>query len=128
MPDDLYWDDILAWSERQAELLKRVAAGERLNDVDWPNIIEEIESVGRSELRTCASTLGKAMPRSTGAAKCGILSPTPASPSRHQCDTASISPPSTHACRPATVGASRLRGQGRAAGCAALLGSVAQSA
>lgn len=61
MPDDLYWDDILAWPERQAELLKRVAAGERLNDVDWPNIIEEIESVGRSELRACASLLGKAI-------------------------------------------------------------------
>ena len=61
MPDDLYWDDILTWSERQAELLRRVAAGERVNDVDWPNIIEEIESVGRSELRACASLLERAI-------------------------------------------------------------------
>ena len=61
MRDELYWDDILAWSERQAKLLRRVAAGERLNDVDWPNIIEEIESVGRSELRACASLLERAI-------------------------------------------------------------------
>ena len=61
MPDDLYWDDILAWSERQADLLRRAAAGERVNDVDWPNIIEEIASVGNSELRACASFLRKAL-------------------------------------------------------------------
>lgn len=43
---DLYETDILTWSERQAVLLRRVAAGERAadNDMDWPRI-EEIESV-----------------------------------------------------------------------------------
>ena len=43
-------DDILLWSERQAELLRRRAAGELVNDaeLDWPNIAEEIEDVGRS--------------------------------------------------------------------------------
>ena len=48
---DLYETDILLWSERQAELLRRHAAGERINDaaIDWPNIAEEIEDVGRSE-------------------------------------------------------------------------------
>jgi Domain of unknown function DUF29 len=46
---DLYNDDILLWSERQAELLRRLAAGERANDlVDWENVIEEVESVGSS--------------------------------------------------------------------------------
>ena len=36
---DLYEDDILLWSERQAALLRRMAAGERLNDqVDWENV------------------------------------------------------------------------------------------
>ncbi len=49
--NDLYEEDILTWSERQAELLRRLAAGERVNDqVDWQNVVEEVESVGRSEL------------------------------------------------------------------------------
>jgi Domain of unknown function DUF29 len=48
--NDLYETDVVAWSERQAELLRRVAAGEAINDqVDWPNIIDEVETVGRSE-------------------------------------------------------------------------------
>jgi hypothetical protein len=35
---DLYEADILMWSEHQAELLRRMAAGERVNDqVDWTN-------------------------------------------------------------------------------------------
>jgi hypothetical protein len=47
MSDDLYDDDILWWSEQQAELLRRVAAGERVNDqVDWDNVVEEIEALG----------------------------------------------------------------------------------
>jgi hypothetical protein len=40
MSDDVYDDDILWWSEQQAELLRRVAAGEQAD-----NIIEEIEAV-----------------------------------------------------------------------------------
>jgi hypothetical protein len=48
---DLYDNDVVAWSERQADLLRRVAAGERINDlVDWPNVIEEVESVGQSQV------------------------------------------------------------------------------
>ncbi len=55
---DLYDADILEWSERQAALLRRVAAGERLNDqVDWDNVVEEIESVGRSELSAVETLL-----------------------------------------------------------------------
>jgi len=47
---DLYETDVVAWSERQAALLRRVAAGESINDqIDWPNIIDEVETVGRSE-------------------------------------------------------------------------------
>ena len=43
---NLYDTDILAWSERQADLLRRVAAGERANDqVDWGNVAEEIEDI-----------------------------------------------------------------------------------
>jgi hypothetical protein len=54
-----YDADILEWSERQAELLRRHAAGERINDtdLDWPNIIEEVADVGRNTLRACRSQL-----------------------------------------------------------------------
>jgi hypothetical protein len=58
-----YDTDILIWSEHQAELLRRHARGERANDgaIDWPNIIEEIEDVGRSELRSVESLLVRAL-------------------------------------------------------------------
>jgi hypothetical protein len=60
---DLYGDDILLWSERQAELLRRRAAGELVNDaeLDWPNIVEEIEDVGRNELHSVESLLVQAL-------------------------------------------------------------------
>lgn len=51
-----YETDILDWSEHQAALLRRLAAGERVNEkIDWENVIEEIESVGRSELKAVQS-------------------------------------------------------------------------
>ena len=62
---DLYDTDILTWSDRQADLLRRVAAGERINDqvdqVDWQNVIDEIASVGRSELHAVESHLVQAL-------------------------------------------------------------------
>ncbi len=58
----LYERDALAWAERQAELLRRLAAGEGVNEaVDWPNVIEELEDVGLSELRACRSLLRHAL-------------------------------------------------------------------
>src|ERR1700736_1804382 len=55
---DLYDDDILLWSERQSDLRRRIAAGEPVNErPDWMNIIEEVESVGRSDLRAVESLL-----------------------------------------------------------------------
>ena len=52
-----YDTDVYAWSQRQGGLLRRLAAGERVNDadLDWPNIAEEIETVGRSERAAVAS-------------------------------------------------------------------------
>jgi hypothetical protein len=43
--------DFYAWTQRQGSLLRRIAARERVNDadLDWPNIAEEIETLGRSE-------------------------------------------------------------------------------
>ncbi len=52
MENELYWQDILLWSERQGELLRRVAQGERVEGVDWDHVIEEVEDVGRSEWRS----------------------------------------------------------------------------
>ena len=47
-----YDTDLYLWCERQADLLRRIAAGERVNDeVDWLNIAEEIESLGKSQRR-----------------------------------------------------------------------------
>jgi hypothetical protein len=58
-----YDTDILVWSERQGELLRRLARGERVNDtdLDWPNIAEEIESVGRSQIDAVESLLLQAL-------------------------------------------------------------------
>lgn len=63
MNDSLYDTDIVIWSERQGELLRRVARGERVNDadIDWPNIAEEIEDVGRSQLHAVESLLFQAL-------------------------------------------------------------------
>jgi hypothetical protein len=59
---DLYETDILLWSERQRDLLRRVAAGEAVNESpDWPNIIEEIESVGNEQLHAVESLLTQAL-------------------------------------------------------------------
>jgi hypothetical protein len=57
-----YEADILTWSERQADLLRRVGAGEKVNDqVDWDNVAEEVESVGRSQLAQVKSLLVQAL-------------------------------------------------------------------
>ena len=58
MPDGLYERDALAWADHQSTLLRRLAAGEGVNEaVDWPHVIEEVQDVGLSELRACQSLL-----------------------------------------------------------------------
>jgi hypothetical protein len=57
-----YDTDILLWSERQAELLRRMGQGERVNDqVDWQNVAEEIEDMGNSVVRAVAAHLVQAI-------------------------------------------------------------------
>jgi len=59
---DLYETDVLSWSERQADLLRRLARGERVNaQIDWENVTEEIESVGRDQLHAVQSLLRQAL-------------------------------------------------------------------
>jgi hypothetical protein len=59
---DLYESDILVWSEQQADLLRRLAHGERVNDqLDWEHLIEEVESVGSEQLHAVESLLFQAL-------------------------------------------------------------------
>ena len=53
----LYDDDILLWSEQQADLLRRRVS----NALDWDNLAEEVEAVGRSELHAVQSHLVQAL-------------------------------------------------------------------
>ena len=59
MPESIYERDVLAWSEHQADLLRRLGRGERVNDLDWANLAEEIEGVGLSELHSVKSYLNQ---------------------------------------------------------------------
>jgi hypothetical protein len=62
LSSNLYEQDALAWAERQAALLERLASGELVNaEIDWPNVIEEVRDVGLSELRACESLLQQAI-------------------------------------------------------------------
>ena len=58
-----YDTDIVLWSERQSDLLRRRAAGELVNDaeLDWTNIAEEIESVGSEQRHAVESLLLQAL-------------------------------------------------------------------
>jgi hypothetical protein len=58
----LHDTDILLWSEQQAKLLRRLAAGERVNaEIDWGNVIDEVESVGSEQLHAVSSLLVQAL-------------------------------------------------------------------
>ncbi len=57
-----YLCDIMTWSERQAGLLRRMAAGEHINDlIDWDNVVDEIEAAGRRQLTQIKSLLVEAL-------------------------------------------------------------------
>jgi hypothetical protein len=53
---DLYEQDFIGWTEQQARLLREAAAGSNLG-LDWPNLIEEVEALGRSQYDAVASQL-----------------------------------------------------------------------
>jgi len=57
-----YDTDILEWSERQSALLRRLAAGEAVNEPpDWDNIADEVASLGREQLHAVESFLVRAL-------------------------------------------------------------------
>lgn len=58
----LYEDDIVTWAEEQAAALRALAARSDLsNAVDWENVAEEIESVGRSQIHAVESLLAQVL-------------------------------------------------------------------
>lgn len=58
----LYDRDLLAWSEEQAAALRKLAARADLpNALDLENIIDEVETLGRSELAAFQSNLRNAL-------------------------------------------------------------------
>jgi hypothetical protein len=58
----LYDDDVVTWSEQQVSALRALAARPDLsNAVDWSNVIEEIECVGRSEWKGVESQIRNAL-------------------------------------------------------------------
>lgn len=55
--DTLYESDFFIWTERQAEGLRRAAREGSNLPLDWDNLAEEIESLGRSDRREIESYL-----------------------------------------------------------------------
>ena len=59
MSDTLYDTDFYDWTQEQSRRL-REAASERINlPIDWENVAEEIESLGKSDLREVVSHLAR---------------------------------------------------------------------
>ena len=58
----LYDDDIVTWAEQQAAALRALGErGDLSNALDWENVAEEIESVGRSQIHAVQRLLTQVM-------------------------------------------------------------------
>lgn len=53
----LYDDDFVAWTEQQAKALRSAGRGNTNQPLDWENLAEEIESLGRSDRRELRSQI-----------------------------------------------------------------------
>jgi hypothetical protein len=53
----LYDQDFYLWTQEQAAILRRLASERSNLPLDWGNLVEEIESLGRSEWRALQSEL-----------------------------------------------------------------------
>src|SRR5262249_61141493 len=51
----LYDEDFLVWSRQQAKALRSAARGSSNQTLDWQNLAEEIEDLGKRERRELAS-------------------------------------------------------------------------
>jgi hypothetical protein len=56
-PGDLYDEDFVRWTEQQAALLRRARSAGANPPLDWDNLAEEIESLGRSDRRELRSQI-----------------------------------------------------------------------
>jgi hypothetical protein len=55
----LYERDFFAWTQQQAELLRREAIRGAITDLDLENLAEEIDSLGKCDRRALASQLAR---------------------------------------------------------------------
>jgi hypothetical protein len=53
----LYDEDFVLWSKQQAEALRAAARGTNNQPIDWENVAEEIDSLGRSDKRELMSQI-----------------------------------------------------------------------
>jgi len=58
---DLYERDFIGWTEQQARLLRQAAAAGSNLGLDWANLIEEVEGLGRSQYHALASQIRRIM-------------------------------------------------------------------
>lgn len=56
-PKSLYDEDFVAWTEEQGKALRAAAQAGSNIDLDWENLAEEIESLGRSDKRELHSQI-----------------------------------------------------------------------
>ena len=57
----LYEEDVVLWSEQQAQALRDAARSGVNLPIDWTNVAEEIESLGRTEKRELVNRLAVLM-------------------------------------------------------------------
>ena len=53
----LYEEDFVRWTEEQSRALREAALSPTNTPLDWENLAEEIESLGRSKDMRCAAGL-----------------------------------------------------------------------
>ena len=70
-PSSLYRRDGYAWAKQQAEALRR----RDLQEIDWDNVIEEIESVGRAERKPWVSNCAQALVHMQAIEHCKTATP-----------------------------------------------------
>lgn len=61
MDQSLYDEDFYTWTRRQAAALRALSARAPSNEVDWANLVEEVEDLGKNVVRAVQSALLRLM-------------------------------------------------------------------